>query len=133
MADCDRSSTSDNASVVSVEFEQKLLSSHESTIDPPAVMALETTNKETSELEFSEDEEILIAKMFNLIGERWSLIAGRIPGRSADEIEKYWKLRIYSKSQGESMSEILLKSKDQSQTIALKEESGHSTENVKGK
>ncbi|KAF3620287.1 Transcription factor TRY [Capsicum baccatum] len=133
MADCDRSSTSDNASVVSAEFEQKLLSSRESTIDPPAVTALETTNKETSELEFSEDEEILIAKMFNLVGERWSLIAGRIPGRSADEIEKYWKLRIYSKSQGESMSEILLKSKDQSQTIALKEESGHSTENVKGK
>ncbi|PHT76475.1 MYB-like transcription factor ETC1 [Capsicum annuum] len=99
MADCDRSSTSDNASVVSAEFEQKLLSSRESTIDPPAVTALETTNKETSELEFSEDEEILIAKMFNLVGERWSLIAGRIPGRSADEIEKYWKLRIYSKSQ----------------------------------
>ncbi|BBH00007.1 Homeodomain-like superfamily protein [Prunus dulcis] len=31
--------------------------------------------------------------MFNLVGERWSLIAGRIPGRSAEEIEKYWTSR----------------------------------------
>ncbi|KAI4298685.1 hypothetical protein L6164_032216 [Bauhinia variegata] len=42
------------------------------------------------ELEFSEDEEALIARMFSLVGPRWSLIAGRIPGRTAQEIEKYW-------------------------------------------
>ncbi|KAL7186470.1 hypothetical protein ACSBR2_028256 [Camellia fascicularis] len=46
-----------------------------------------------SELQFSEDEETLIITMFNLVGERWALIAGRIPGRTAEEIEKYWNSR----------------------------------------
>ncbi|KAL7216221.1 hypothetical protein ACSBR1_028215 [Camellia fascicularis] len=50
-----------------------------------------------SKLEFSEDEETLITRMYNLVGERWSLIAGRIPGRTAEEIEKYWNSR-YSTS-----------------------------------
>ncbi|KAK1581071.1 hypothetical protein Q3G72_002778 [Acer saccharum] len=50
-----------------------------------------------SETQFSGDEETLIIRMFNLVGERWSLIAGRIPGRTAEEIEKYWNTR-YSTS-----------------------------------
>ncbi|KAM4092523.1 MYB-like transcription factor ETC1 isoform X2 [Castanea sativa] len=54
-------------------------------------------NKET-ELQFSYDEETLVIRMFNLVGERWSLIAGRIPGRTAEEIEKYWNSR-YSTSE----------------------------------
>ncbi|QCD87906.1 myb proto-oncogene protein [Vigna unguiculata] len=53
---------------------------------------------QTSTVEFSEAEEILIAMVYNLVGERWSLIAGRIPGRTAEEIEKYWTSR-YSSSQ----------------------------------
>nr|GMD35184.1 MYB-like transcription factor ETC1 [Ipomoea batatas]GMD36908.1 MYB-like transcription factor ETC1 [Ipomoea batatas]GME18736.1 MYB-like transcription factor ETC1 [Ipomoea batatas] len=99
---------------------------------------VEVTSKDLEkELVFSEDEEILITRMFNLVGEslaslltichpetknqlnylcwhshiispkmfgcvddqtRWSLIAGRIPGRTAEEIEKYWNSR-YSTSQ----------------------------------
>ncbi|KAL5573292.1 hypothetical protein UlMin_022889 [Ulmus minor] len=51
-----------------------------------------------SKIEFSEDEEALVTRMFNLVGERWTLIAGRIPGRTADEIEKYWTTR-YSTSE----------------------------------
>ncbi|XP_012438425.2 MYB-like transcription factor ETC1 isoform X1 [Gossypium raimondii] len=47
-----------------------------------------------SKLDFSEDEETLIIRMFNLVGERWSLIAGRIPGRTAEEIQKYWASRF---------------------------------------
>ncbi|KAK1260440.1 Transcription factor CPC [Acorus gramineus] len=43
--------------------------------------------------EFTEDEVTLIARMFSLLGERWTLIAGRIPGRTAEEIEKYWTSR----------------------------------------
>lgn len=53
---------------------------------------------EESKLEFSEDEETLITRMYKLVGERWSLIAGRIPGRSAEEIEKFWTSR-YSSSE----------------------------------
>ncbi|XP_044496184.1 MYB-like transcription factor ETC1 [Mangifera indica] len=61
--------------------------------------ATEETNREEqksqdcNKMEFSEDEELLIARMFNLVGERWALIAGRIPGRTAEEIEKYWTVR----------------------------------------
>uniref|UniRef100_A0A2N9H5L1 Myb-like domain-containing protein n=1 Tax=Fagus sylvatica TaxID=28930 RepID=A0A2N9H5L1_FAGSY len=54
-----------------------------------------------SKLEFSEDEVSLIAKMFRLVGERWSLIAGRIPGRTAEEIEKYWTSRHTSSTSNE--------------------------------
>ncbi|KAK6918886.1 SANT/Myb domain [Dillenia turbinata] len=53
---------------------------------------------QNSKLDFSEDEETLISRMFNLVGERWTLIAGRIPGRTAEEIEKYWTSR-YSTSE----------------------------------
>ncbi|XVE91765.1 hypothetical protein REPUB_Repub01dG0039700 [Reevesia pubescens] len=56
------------------------------------------SSQDSKLLEFSEDEETLIIRMFNLVGERWSLIAGRIPGRTAEEIEKYWTSR-YSTSQ----------------------------------
>ncbi|XVE87786.1 hypothetical protein DITRI_Ditri19aG0016000 [Diplodiscus trichospermus] len=50
----------------------------------------EEVRNEDTKVEFSEEEEMLIARMFNLVGKRWSLIAGRIPGRTAEEIEKYW-------------------------------------------
>ncbi|KAK6123985.1 hypothetical protein DH2020_042268 [Rehmannia glutinosa] len=51
-------------------------------------------NRKESEVKFSKDEEALIVRMYNLVGERWTLIAGRIPGRTADEIEKYCVSRI---------------------------------------
>ncbi|KAE9599065.1 hypothetical protein Lal_00043957 [Lupinus albus] len=53
---------------------------------------------EKQKVEFSEYEENIIAKMFRLVGERWSLIAGRIPGRTAEEIEKYWTTKFGSPS-----------------------------------
>ncbi|KAK9924575.1 hypothetical protein M0R45_032939 [Rubus argutus] len=65
--------------------------------DDSSVDSREVTSQD-SKLDFSEDEEFLITRMFNLVGERWSLIAGRIPGRSAEEIEKYWNSR-YSTSE----------------------------------
>ncbi|KAK6932351.1 SANT/Myb domain [Dillenia turbinata] len=68
-----------------------------SSSDDTTVDSQEDTSEE-SKHEFSEDEETLIIRMFNLVGERWALIAGRIPGRTAEEIEKYWNSR-YSTSQ----------------------------------
>nr|GMC70550.1 MYB-like transcription factor ETC1 [Ipomoea batatas]GME21606.1 MYB-like transcription factor ETC1 [Ipomoea batatas] len=70
MADLDNSSTCGEACVESPE--------------------VEVTSQDSNKLVFSVDEEALIVRMYNLVGERWSLIAGRIPGRSAEEIEKYW-------------------------------------------
>ncbi|KAG8490166.1 hypothetical protein CXB51_015607 [Gossypium anomalum] len=58
----------------------------------------EEETSEESKLKFSEDEETLIIRMFNLVGERWALIAGRIPGRTPEEIEEYWNTR-YSTSE----------------------------------
>lgn len=43
--------------------------------------------------DITEDEEELIIRMHKLVGNRWSLIAGRLPGRKAQEIERYWKVR----------------------------------------
>lgn len=58
---------------------------------------LEYDTEEGSSLEWecdmSEEEEDLILRMYKLIGNKWSLIAGRIPGRKAEEIERYWAMR----------------------------------------
>ncbi|KAH1104195.1 hypothetical protein AAZX31_13G289600 [Glycine max] len=58
-----------------------------------------TGNRGSSKVEFSEDEETLIIRMYKLVGERWSIIAGRIPGRTAEEIEKYWTSRFSGSSE----------------------------------
>ncbi|XP_018810499.2 MYB-like transcription factor ETC1 [Juglans regia] len=73
-------------------------SSTETVLDSEVLEAENNMNHE-SKLQFSEDEETLVVIMFNLVGERWSLIAGRIPGRIAEEIEKYWNSRYSSKSE----------------------------------
>eukprot|EP00253_Pinus_taeda_P018358 PITA_18358 len=46
----------------------------------------------------SPDEEDLIIRLHKLLGNRWSLIAGRIPGRSDNEIKNYWNTRLNKKS-----------------------------------
>ncbi|OAY25979.1 hypothetical protein MANES_16G011800v8 [Manihot esculenta] len=65
--------------------------SERSSSDETFVNSQESNEEKT--LEFSEDEEALVIRMYNLVGKRWSLIAGRIPGRTAEEIEKYWNSR----------------------------------------
>ncbi|CAA6664882.1 unnamed protein product [Spirodela intermedia] len=40
--------------------------------------------------EFQEDEVDLIIRLHKLLGNRWSLIAGRIPGRTANDIKNCW-------------------------------------------
>ncbi|KAF3530917.1 hypothetical protein DY000_02038680 [Brassica cretica] len=51
----------------------------------------------------SQQEEDLILRMYRLVGDReknvflqntrWEIIAGRVPGRKAVEIERYWIMR----------------------------------------
>ncbi|KAF8025751.1 hypothetical protein BT93_F2552 [Corymbia citriodora subsp. variegata] len=48
------------------------------------------------------DEEELIIRLHNLLGNRWSLIAGRLPGRTDNEIKNYWNTNIGKKLQSSS-------------------------------
>ncbi|KAA8528251.1 hypothetical protein F0562_035498 [Nyssa sinensis] len=57
-----------------------------------------TNSEEVSSIEWksinmTEQEEDLINRMYRLVGDRWDLIAGRIPGRKAEEIERFWIMR----------------------------------------
>lgn len=40
------------------------------------------------------DEEELIIRLHRLLGNRWSLIAGRLPGRTDNEIKNYWNTKL---------------------------------------
>ncbi|XP_019091212.1 PREDICTED: transcription factor MYB3-like [Camelina sativa] len=46
---------------------------------------------------FTEDEDELIIKLHSLLGNKWSLIAGRLPGRTDNEIKNYWNTHIKRK------------------------------------
>lgn len=50
----------------------------------------------------SPDEDDLIIRLHALLGNRWSLIAGRLPGRTDNEIKNYWNTHLSKKlrSQG---------------------------------
>ncbi|KAL9297210.1 hypothetical protein ACSQ67_023106 [Phaseolus vulgaris] len=40
--------------------------------------------------DFSEDEIDLMIRLHKLLGNRWSLIAGRLPGRTSNDVKNYW-------------------------------------------
>uniref|UniRef100_A0A8N4IDQ0 Transcription repressor MYB5-like n=1 Tax=Elaeis guineensis var. tenera TaxID=51953 RepID=A0A8N4IDQ0_ELAGV len=44
-----------------------------------------------------QDEEDLIIRLHSLLGNRWSLIAGRLPGRTDNEIKNYWNSHLSKK------------------------------------
>ncbi|KAJ4964411.1 hypothetical protein NE237_024350 [Protea cynaroides] len=46
---------------------------------------------------FTEEEDELIIKLHSLLGNKWSLIAGRLTGRTDNEIKNYWNTHIKRK------------------------------------
>ncbi|KAG8383933.1 hypothetical protein BUALT_Bualt04G0065500 [Buddleja alternifolia] len=46
---------------------------------------------------FSEDEDQLIINLHALLGNKWSVIASRLPGRTDNEIKNYWNTHIKRK------------------------------------
>ncbi|KAF7805256.1 transcription factor MYB113-like [Senna tora] len=43
---------------------------------------------------FSHDEGQLILKLHKLVGNRWTVIAGRLPGRTANDVKNYWNCHL---------------------------------------
>ncbi|KAI4326744.1 hypothetical protein MLD38_032023 [Melastoma candidum] len=46
---------------------------------------------------FSPDEEDLIVRLHKLLGNRWSLIAGRVPGRTDNQVKNHWNTHLSKK------------------------------------
>nr|QIG55737.1 MYB transcription factor [Paeonia suffruticosa] len=46
---------------------------------------------------FTEEEEDLVIRLHNLLGNRWSLIAGRVPGRTDNQVKNYWNTHLCKK------------------------------------
>ncbi|KAI4295023.1 hypothetical protein MLD38_040713 [Melastoma candidum] len=46
---------------------------------------------------FAQEEDELIIKLHSTLGNKWSLIAGRLPGRTDNEIKNYWNTHIKRK------------------------------------
>nr|AEC32975.1 transcription factor MYB2 [Fagopyrum tataricum] len=51
------------------------------------------------------DEEDLIIRLHKLLGNRWSLIAGRLPGRTDNEIKNYWNTNLRRKTQPNNLDQ----------------------------
>ncbi|XP_009334363.1 myb-related protein 308 [Pyrus x bretschneideri] len=47
------------------------------------------------------DEDDLIIRLHSLLGNRWSLIAGRLPGRTDNEIKNYWNTHLSKRLRNE--------------------------------
>ncbi|KAL5559352.1 hypothetical protein UlMin_035563 [Ulmus minor] len=47
--------------------------------------------------DFAMDEVDLLLRLHKLLGNRWSLIAGRIPGRTANDVKNYWNTHLRKK------------------------------------
>ncbi|KAI9173793.1 hypothetical protein LWI28_006599 [Acer negundo] len=46
---------------------------------------------------FSQEEDDLIIRLHNLLGNRWSLIAGRVPGRTDNQVKNHWNTHLSKK------------------------------------
>ncbi|KAB2623678.1 transcription factor WER-like [Pyrus ussuriensis x Pyrus communis] len=55
----------------------------------------------------SPEEEDLIIRLHKLLGNRWSLIAGRLPGRTDNEIKNFWNISLSKRIQEERPRRII--------------------------
>ncbi|XP_020681728.1 transcription factor MYB80 [Dendrobium catenatum] len=50
--------------------------------------------------EFSETEEQTIVKLHSVVGNRWSLIAAQLPGRTDNDVKNHWNTKLKKKLSG---------------------------------
>ncbi|GKV13113.1 hypothetical protein SLEP1_g24180 [Rubroshorea leprosula] len=72
----------------------------------------------------SADEDDLIIRLHSLLGNRWSLIAGRLPGRTDNEIKNYWNTHLSKKLISEGTDPITHKKLSQPVLQEVKKRSG---------
>ncbi|KHN37806.1 Transcription factor TT2 [Glycine soja] len=79
----------------------------------------------------SSDEEDLIIRLHSLLGNRWSLIAGRLPGRTDNEIKNYWNTYLRKKTEHKDKHNKIL-SHNNNIPIKLRIESPQCSKNSSG-
>ncbi|XP_047311984.1 transcription factor MYB1-like [Impatiens glandulifera] len=57
----------------------------------------------------TDDEEDLIIRLHKLLGNRWSLIARRLPGRTDNEIKNYWNTIIRKRTNNQPPNKLIIK------------------------
>ncbi|XP_008233293.1 PREDICTED: transcription factor MYB1-like isoform X1 [Prunus mume] len=72
---------------------------------------------------FAEDEIDLILRLHKLLGNRWSLIAGRLPGRTGNDVKNFWKTRLSRKMTSVVVEKVKEKSQETKKDIAVRPQS----------
>ncbi|KAB2620226.1 transcription factor WER-like [Pyrus ussuriensis x Pyrus communis] len=76
----------------------------------------------------SDQEEDLIVRLHKLLGNRWSLIAGRLPGRTDNEIKNYWNSHLSKrisqkeKENGANLTRKMISTDHQKDHVQMKED-----------
>ncbi|CAJ2663064.1 unnamed protein product [Trifolium pratense] len=80
------------------------------------------------------DEDDLIIRLHSLLGNRWSLIAGRLPGRTDNEIKNYWNTHLLKKMQrNQQTCDVLSDHDDEQQQQQSKKKKRNNTNNKRKK